>query len=84
MYIYPKMTRHRKVNHFIISNNNPQVVPQSLSKNFKINLQDEHYIIKENNNNIIKVKLRVYHIHCDNNRVIRNYRDSVKHFKAPL
>ena len=59
-------------------------MPQSLSNNFKIHLQDEHYIIKDNNNTIIKVKLRVYQIHCDTTGVILEYIDSVKHEKSPL
>ena len=59
-------------------------MPQSLSNNFKIHLQDDHYIIKDNNNNIIKVKLSVYHIHCDITGVILEYRDSAKHDKTPL
>ena len=67
MYIYPKITGHGKVNHVIKLNNNSQEVPQSLSNKFKIYFQDDHYIIKYINNNIIKVKLRVYHIHCDTN-----------------
>ena len=38
---------------------------QSLSKNFKINLTYDHYTVKDKNMNIIKVKIRVYHIHFD-------------------
>ena len=75
MYRYPKITSHRQLNHLIELNNNPHVVPHSLSKKFKIHLQDDHYIIKDNNKNIIKVKLRVYHIHYDTTRVILEYRD---------
>ena len=84
MYRYPKINSHRQVNHLIKLNNNPHVVPHSLSNKFKIHLQDDHYIIKYNNKNIIKVKLRVYHIHCDTTRVILEYRDPVKHEKYPL
>ena len=78
------MTRHRQVNHVINLNNNSQVFPKSNSKNLKIHLQYDHYIIKDNNNNIIKVKLMVYHIQCDTNGVIVEYRDSVKHDTASL
>ena len=84
MYRYPKITSHRQVNHLIKLNNKPHVVPQSQSKKFKIHLQDDHYIIKYNNKNIIKVKLRVYHIHCYTTGVILEYRDAVKHEKVPL
>ena len=79
MYIYSKITRHRQVNHVIKLNNKPQVVPQSLSKNFKIHFQDDYYIIKKNNNNIIKVKLRVCHILCDTTVLILEQRYPVKH-----
>ena len=75
---------HRQVNHVIKFNNNPLVVQQSLSKNFKINLQDDHYILKDNTNHIIKVKLKVYHIHCDTTGLILEYGVSVKHYKSPL
>ena len=84
MYRYPKMTSRRQVNHVIKLNKNPQVVSQSPSKNFKIYLQDDYYIIKDNNRNIIKVKLRVYYINCDTTGIILECRDPVKHDKSTL